>query len=98
MDIFSRAHRILKHLDRYIDLSAGARLPVNAPETPSLTMDEQPVGAYINDDKEFTNLLFLSTRGVYIYRQQQWEFVPYDSVATTCGPEHKVDVSGFTLL
>ena len=97
MDILSRAHRTLKALINYRDLSASGKLPDGAPTLPALSAGESMVGAYVNDPSAFSDLVLFSTGGIYVFRVGSWEHVPFVKIVRTVAPENKEKVSGFML-
>jgi hypothetical protein len=98
MDIFSRAHRTLKSVKNYVDLSGDASLPDGAPQLPVLKSSEEPVGAYISDRVKFSDLILFTTQAIYVHRAGRWDGVPLSAITGTRGPASKEEVSGFTLL
>jgi hypothetical protein len=98
MNVLSRAHRVLKRLERYVDLSGGHILPARAPELPRLSLDERPVGIYFNDPVQFSDTVFITTAGIYVHRSDRWDHVPYQAIDRALAPESKQEVSGLKLL
>ena len=97
MNVLSRAHRTLKTLINYHDLSGSDRLPDSAPTLPALSAGESVVGAYVNDPSAFSDLVLFSTGGIYVFRVGRWEHVPFVKIVRTVAPENKEKVSGFML-
>ena len=97
ISVISRAHRALKGLSRYHDLS-GNKPPLSMPSLPALSKGEELVGCYENDTASFSDLLFFTTMAVYVYREGQWSKALFQDIERSIGPESKQNVSGFNLL
>jgi hypothetical protein len=98
VDIHSRAHRTLKALSWYSDLSGDGKLPPGAPQPPVLQPDDVPIGAYVNGPTGFSDLVLFTTNGIYVYRSDKWEEAKYRDINRTIAPESKEAVTGFNML
>jgi hypothetical protein len=96
--VSSRAHRNLKALSRYHDLSGNKLPPPSMPALPVLSAGEEPVGYYENDPSSFSDVLFFSTTAVYVFRAGHWSKVLYQDIERSISPKSKQNVSGFNLL
>jgi len=97
VDAYSRAHRILKPLQHYSDLSQFDTLPAALMPGPMLVDSEQILGVYTTDADSSEAILF-TTAGMYTFNNKSWLKLSYKEIERTILPESKVEVSGFFIV
>jgi hypothetical protein len=98
VDIQSRAHRILKPLKNYFDLSENGKLPKFVPAGLVVDTTDKLVGLYASDLDELSDIVLFTTTSIYFWHRDQWEKVMYDEIQRTIFPPDKTIVTGFTIL
>jgi hypothetical protein len=98
VSVASRAHRALKRIAAYRDLTTGGEWLTSSPPMPTMSNEETPIGLYINDPVASTDLVFFTTECIYVFRSGDWDQIRFAEIVRTSGPDQKVDVAGFDLL
>jgi len=92
VDVRSRAHRILKPLSRYQDLSEGGELLVPLASPPTLRESERLLGIYTTMPHQFLDAILFTTVALYVRQDVSWIQVPYSDIERTVLPQSKTDV------
>jgi hypothetical protein len=96
-DVFSRAHRTLKRLSAYRDLSDSKDWTAAVPSAPNLESFEYPVGVYRNNPIDVREAIFFSTEGLYLSNGTSWARVPYSEIERVVPPDTKCEITGFII-
>src|SRR4051794_12896437 len=94
IEITSRAHRTLKQLSRYHDLSNGQESPVPLP----LNDHGRPLGMYKNQADVISDTVLFTTEGLYVNRDGSWVQLLYRDIDRTISPDSKNEVKGLKIL
>lgn len=97
VDVRSRAHRILKPLSHYQDLSEGGELLIPLPSPPTLHDPERLLGIYTTLPHEFSDAILFTTAALYVRQNASWLKLPYSEIEHTVPPESKQNVTGFSV-
>jgi hypothetical protein len=98
VEIRSRAHRILKPLSNYRDLSEDTESTVALPLGLTLSAFEQTLGIYTNEAANFSDAIVFTTKGLYLRRDNSWAQVLYSDIERTVSTNSKTEITGLTIL
>lgn len=99
MKVQSRAHRILKDLSNYRDLSNITKEGVWGDL--GLQEGEGIIGIYENVPDSLENAIIVTKFGLHIQRAGRWKFINYDEIENSfipSGNKHKADRISITLV
>jgi hypothetical protein len=98
IEVFSRAHRILKPLSGYHDLSENRIWPIGAYLCPTLNDGEYPLGLYVNDPINFHDTILFTNLSLYILQEKLWVQIAYAEIERVISPNSKSETTGITII
>ncbi len=97
MNVKSRAHRILKHLANYRDLTnESLKIPYWVADVP-INSGEVCYGVYENSSGEADESIAVTSLGIHVCRNKQWEFIDYAQIASVSAPLEKQTANELSL-
>ena len=93
----SYAHRIFGKMPSFHMLGDNGLTLSGVPQFPTLATGETGVGVYVNNQTDFSDLVFVTTKGVHVFKNKCWEGVQYSEIAKAETPENKEKVCGINL-
>lgn len=89
MNVKSRAHRILKPLVNYHDMTAKAISPPFWIQDVIFQRGEDCVGIYENHPGRKEEAIVITTLGLHIFRNEEWQYISYDQIESVKTPTDK---------
>jgi hypothetical protein len=97
IEVRSRAHRILKPLANYSDLT-GAELSTALSSAPKLSPSEEPIGIYWNQRSNTCDAILFTTDGLYQREPESWRRILYSDIDRAISPSNETNVTGLNIL
>lgn len=78
MNVPSRAHRILKNMQRYTDLTENVHSSLK--KQINLNEDDEFIGIYKNIKNSLNKSVVVTKQGIYLNESNKWKFIKYREI------------------
>ena len=98
IDPASRAHRILRPMNSYVDVIENPAWMDRLLSRPEIEVDEVILGMYINNILSLENTVAFTTSALYLLDGSSWMELKYSDIDQVISPKDKYSVKGVEIV